>query len=308
MSTDRAAATDARAVNAPDPLPSWSRVLAVVSRPAEVRELESVLADLEAHGARVSVLVLDEAPDSDAAAARPEDLGTPRLLTHTDAAWNTADTGLLVKEVRKVLHEEPVEGLVVVDPDHGDPESTRGAARQVVAAIVLQVCDVLGLAVLASPGPGASPRWLRDPRATARTHVRWCQGDQFEITVRGHQVVVDQPPALGGSDTGPTPTELFVASLTSCVAFYARRYLARHEIQAHGLEVVAHYAMGQRPARVASVTLELTVPSLPEERRRGLLAQASHCTVHNTLTDAVDVRITLAENADEDADEDAAES
>jgi putative redox protein len=40
---------------------------------------------------------------------------------------------------------------------------------------------------------------------------------------------------VGGGDVGPTPTELFVAGLASCVAFYARRYLRRHDIDAEGL-------------------------------------------------------------------------
>jgi hypothetical protein len=52
-------------------------------------------------------------------------------------------------------------------------------------------------------------------------------GDRFAIGVRDHMLTVDQPLADGGEDTAPTPTELLVASLASCVAFYARRYLAR---------------------------------------------------------------------------------
>jgi putative redox protein len=53
-------------------------------------------------------------------------------------------------------------------------------------------------------------------------------GERYEVTLRGHRVTVDQPAALGGDDGAPTPTELFVASLATCVAFYAGRYLTRH--------------------------------------------------------------------------------
>jgi putative redox protein len=55
--------------------------------------------------------------------------------------------------------------------------------------------------------------------------VRHLGDDRFAIDVRGHEIVVDQPVDAGGQDTAPTPTELFVASLAGCVAFYARRYL-----------------------------------------------------------------------------------
>ena len=31
-------------------------------------------------------------------------------------------------------------------------------------------------------------------------------GDQFQVDIRGHTLVVDQPAAEGGRDEGPTPT------------------------------------------------------------------------------------------------------
>ncbi len=45
-------------------------------------------------------------------------------------------------------------------------------------------------------------------------------GDLFEIAVRQHVLHVDQPTEDGGSDFAPTPTEMFVSSLASCVAWY----------------------------------------------------------------------------------------
>lgn len=85
--------------------------------------------------------------------------------------------------------------------------------------------------------------------------VRHLGGDRFGIGIRDHQVAVDQPPALGGEDTGPTPTELYVASLTACVAFYARRYLSRHDLPVEGLEVTAEFRTETRPSRVSDVDL-----------------------------------------------------
>jgi putative redox protein len=121
-------------------------------------------------------------------------------------------------------------------------------------------------------------------------------GDKFDINVRGHVVRVDQPVKDRGEDTAPTPTELFIASLASCVAFYARRYLARHDLPTDGLAVEARFDMGSRPARVAGIGLRLIVPDgVPADRLDALLAVASHCTVHNTLVSEPDVSITLAD-------------
>ena len=121
-------------------------------------------------------------------------------------------------------------------------------------------------------------------------------GDKFDINVRGHVVRVDQPVKDRGEDTAPTPTELFIASLASCVAFYARRYLARHDLPTDGLAVEATFNMGSKPARVAGIAMRLIVPEgVPAERLDALLAVATHCTVHNTLASEPDVSITLAD-------------
>ena len=125
--------------------------------------------------------------------------------------------------------------------------------------------------------------------------VRYDRGDRFAIDIRDHEVVVDQPPQMHGDDLGPTPTELFIASLASCVGFYARRYLARHHLDTEGLAVEVGYAMATKPSRVGEVTMRIVVPAgVPEIRREALLAMAGHCTVHNTLTTPPEVRITLA--------------
>ena len=119
-------------------------------------------------------------------------------------------------------------------------------------------------------------------------------GDKFDIAVRGHVVRVDQPVKDHGEDTAPTPTELFIASLASCVAFYARRYLARHNLPTDGLAVEATFDMGSKPARVARIAMRLIVPEgVPADRLDALLAVATHCTVHNTLSSEPEVSITL---------------
>lgn len=88
--------------------------------------------------------------------------------------------------------------------------------------------------------------------------------------------------------------ELFVAGLASCVAFYARRYLARHDLASEGLTVRADYELGGRPARVTDIRVLITPsPTLPDDRRDAFLAVASHCTVHNTLAQPAEVQISL---------------
>jgi uncharacterized OsmC-like protein len=137
------------------------------------------------------------------------------------------------------------------------------------------------------------PVEVSDPHAPPNhvISVAYREGDLFEINVRHHRLEVDQPIEAGGSDVAPTPTELFVVSLASCVAYYARRFIARHDLQTEGLSVDAIFTMAEHPARVGRINLVIKLPDhFPDERRQALLAVASHCTVHNTLEDPPEVR------------------
>jgi putative redox protein len=127
----------------------------------------------------------------------------------------------------------------------------------------------------------------------AVTHL---SGDRFAVQVRGHRLEVDQPVAAGGEAAGPTPTELFAASLAACVGFYAERFLRRHGLERDRLRVDCHAAMSaDRPSRVATIALRIDgLPELPPNRRDALLAVVEHCTVHNSIRKAPTIEIGLA--------------
>jgi putative redox protein len=126
-------------------------------------------------------------------------------------------------------------------------------------------------------------------------HVRAEEGDRFAVSVGNHLVHVDQRVDDGGEDSAPTPVELFAASLATCVAHYARRYLRRHDLPTDGLSVDAQWHLAKNPSRVGEFSLTLTLPDgVPAERRDAVLAMASHCTVHNSLTQPPEVTISLA--------------
>lgn len=129
---------------------------------------------------------------------------------------------------------------------------------------------------------------------TGEISVRHLDGDEFAVDIRGHVITVDQPVEAGGEDAGPTATELFVAGLAACVAHYARRFLARHDLSTEGLHVTAEYELGGRPARVDPIRVRITPPpTMPAERLEAFLAVASHCTVHNSLEDPPKIEIEV---------------
>ncbi|MFZ0797119.1 MAG: OsmC family protein [Terriglobales bacterium] len=118
---------------------------------------------------------------------------------------------------------------------------------------------------------------------------------QFEIKARQHVIVSDQPPENGGHDEGMTPPELLLASLGSCVGFYAAQYLRKHKLATEGTRVRVTADKLKDPARIDNFRIEVETPAaLTEQHRVGVETAAHHCLIHNTLlhTPRIVVEIT----------------
>jgi len=107
---------------------------------------------------------------------------------------------------------------------------------------------------------------------------------QFEIRARQHLIVSDQPPENGGHDEGMTPPELLLASLGSCVGFYAAQYLRKHKLATEGTRVRVIADKLKDPARIDNFRIGIeTSAALTEQHRSGVENAAHHCLIHNTL-------------------------
>jgi putative redox protein len=179
-------------------------------------------------------------------------------------------------------------------PDRGDGTwagLTPAEARRLAAALLEQAAAAERAARADGAGPDAASQ-----AGDGRIDVAHADGESYAFATRGHTALTDQPASNGGADAAPTPTELLVAALATCVAFYAGRYLERHSLDRDGLRVTAEFTMAaDRPARVGAIRLRVTVPAgVPAGRRAALLAVASHCTVHNTLRQEPVITVDLA--------------
>ncbi len=123
--------------------------------------------------------------------------------------------------------------------------------------------------------------------------VRHSGDAEFLISIRGHEITVDQARAAGGDDAGPAPTELFVASLAACVASYGRGFLHGRGLP-DAVNVDARWWLELAPARVARVAIRVEAPGVPVGRREAFRRAIEHCTVHNTLTDRPEISFELA--------------
>jgi putative redox protein len=108
-------------------------------------------------------------------------------------------------------------------------------------------------------------------------------GYAHELQIREHRLFADEPEDRGGSDKGPTPTELLAAALASCTAITLEMYADRKDWDLGAVEVAVDYDEPEKE-KPASLTVKIRIPaSLSDEQREKLLVIAGKCPVHKTL-------------------------
>ena len=145
---------------------------------------------------------------------------------------------------------------------------------------------------LSSAAPG--------PFEDAAVRVRiGATGLRAEVSARGHAFAADEPAALGGTETGPTPYDLVAAALGTCTAMTLRLYADRKGWPLDGVDVHLTHARVHaldcaacegHPRGMDEVTRVVTLRGpLSDEQRARLLEIADRCPVHETLVRGIRV-------------------
>lgn len=119
------------------------------------------------------------------------------------------------------------------------------------------------------------------------------EGLRTDIQIRNHTIHADEPTDSGGTDTAPSPTELLLGALGSCMAITARLYAQRKGWPLEGVEVALdverfagkeYAAYSGDAAFVHEVRNQIVLHGpLDDEQRARLLDIASRCPVHRIV-------------------------
>lgn len=125
-----------------------------------------------------------------------------------------------------------------------------------------------------------------------RVVARRREGFAHDVEIEGgHTIVVDEPTAAGGTDTGPSPTRLVAAGLASCVAVTMEMYAERKGWDLGALEVDVDVDYDGAAPSAFGITLHLP-GDLSEEQKDRLRTIAGKCPVHKALSHETPVTVS----------------
>lgn len=128
----------------------------------------------------------------------------------------------------------------------------------------------------------------------------------FAVGVRAghHRWLADEPRSVGGTDGGPTPYDLLLASLGACTAMTVRMVAARENIPLDSVQVDLRHERdhhvdcdhcAEDSARIQAIHRTIAIAGAMEPGQRERLNEVvDRCPVHRTLTGDLHIHDTFA--------------
>lgn len=124
---------------------------------------------------------------------------------------------------------------------------------------------------------------------------------QQSLALGPHHLFADEPRAIGGMDSGPSPYQLLLGALGACTAMTVRLYAQRKKIPLQSVDIALAHSRGHfenievacEGTRVPSEIIDRKIQftgELTPENRKNLLEIADKCPVHRTLTGSIPIR------------------
>jgi ribosomal protein S12 methylthiotransferase accessory factor len=119
-------------------------------------------------------------------------------------------------------------------------------------------------------------------------------GVAVDAAFKGHTVRTDQPAPVG-ADSAPAPFDLFVASIATCMGFYALRFCQERGIPTEGLGLSVETVRDLEKKRLSSIDASLTLPpGFPEKYRQAIARAVDQCAVKKHVLEPPAFSLTVA--------------
>ncbi len=109
-------------------------------------------------------------------------------------------------------------------------------------------------------------------------------GKMITVHINGHQIRTDQPVMGGGTNTAPSPFELFLASIGTCAGIYVKGFCDQRGIPADNIKILQSVEYDRTTGLPTDIKIDIQLPvDFPEMYKEAVIKVADLCKVKKTI-------------------------
>lgn len=137
-------------------------------------------------------------------------------------------------------------------------------------------------------------------KMVSEVEVEWLEGFKSKLKVKNFpEIILDEPPEMGGTDTGPCPVHLLAASVASCLLASYLYCAKKARVKLKGARATARaeseWEKGRMRVKHITVRLELTPAGGSSRKRAELCANVfrQFCIVTESVTQGIPISVEV---------------
>lgn len=128
---------------------------------------------------------------------------------------------------------------------------------------------------------------MRGEAFSVNIKVRFPGGKRAYAECKGFTIETDQSEKHGGDGSAPSPFDLFLCSLATCMGVYALNFGEKHGLSSEDLTLDLKSDKDSESGLVRNIEVTVVVPEhTPAPVRNGLARAVGHCMVKRHLEQA----------------------
>ena len=101
---------------------------------------------------------------------------------------------------------------------------------------------------------------------------------------RGFDIKTDQPVKSGGTETAPSPFDLYLASIGTCAGIYVKMFCDNRQIPTDDIKIIQKTEFSSETGLPVKLTLDIKLPeNFPEKYKASVLNVAELCKVKKSI-------------------------
>jgi putative redox protein len=109
-------------------------------------------------------------------------------------------------------------------------------------------------------------------------------GTQVCAKSGGFAIPTDQPVEDGGTNTSPSPYDLFLSSIATCAGFYVARFCQERDLPTAEMTMTLDIERNEELRQLEKVKIAIQLPEgFPEKYKKAVLRAADMCSVKKAI-------------------------